>query len=134
MFAKIKKTLKETKGFTLLEMISVITVVAIIGTIVTVAVYGYMVSAYMLKANQTAETVFYAAQSYLTQQKDMGALEQFNERISTYDTGLSTARMEDILQLNGYFPDDDPSVKEEWEKNHNSSKIVSVFVNSKRDI
>ena len=132
MFAKIKKTLKETKGFTLLEMISVITVVAIIGTIVTVAVYGYMVTAYMLKANQTAETVFYAAQNYLTQQKDMGALEQFNERISTYDTGLNTARMEDILQLNGYFPDDDPSVKEEWEKNHNSSKIVSVFVNSKK--
>lgn len=131
MFAKIKRTLKQTKGFTLLEMISVITVVAIIGTIVTIAVYGYMVTAYMLKANQTAETVFYAAQNYLTQQKDMGALDQFNERIATYDTGLSTARMEDILQLNGYFPDDDPTVKEEWEKNHSSSKIVSVFVNSK---
>ncbi|WP_394920431.1 prepilin-type N-terminal cleavage/methylation domain-containing protein [uncultured Robinsoniella sp.] len=131
MFAKIKRTLKQTKGFTLLEMISVITVVAIIGTIVTIAVYGYMVTAYMLKANQTAETVFYAAQSYLTQQKDMGALDQFNERIATYDTGFNTARMEDILQLNGYFPDDDPTVKEEWEKNHSSSKIVSVFVNSK---
>lgn len=131
MFAKIKRTLKENKGFTLLEMISVITVVAVIGTIVTVAVYGYMVTAYMLKANQTAETVFYAAQNYLTQQKDMGALEQFNERIATYDTGLNTATMEDILQSNGYFPADDPSVKEEWEKNHSSSKIVSVFVNSK---
>lgn len=131
MFAKIKRTLKQTKGFTLLEMISVITVVAIIGTIVTIAVYGYMVTAYMLKANQTAETVFYAAQSYLTQQKDMGALDQFNERIATYDTGFNTSRMEDILQLNGYFPDNDPTVKEEWEKNHSSSKIVSVFVNSK---
>lgn len=131
MFAKIKQTLKQTKGFTLLEMISVITVVAIIGTIVTVAVYGYMVTAYMLKANQTAETVFYAAQNYLTQQKELGALNQFNERIATYDTGLNTTRMEDILQLNGYFPDDDPTVKEEWEKNHSSSKIVSVFINSK---
>lgn len=131
MFAKIKQTLKQTKGFTLLEMISVITVVAIIGTIVTVAVYGYMVTAYMLKANQTAETVFYATQNYLTQQKELGALNQFNERIATYDTGLNTTRMEDILQLNGYFPDDDPTVKEEWEKNHSSSKIVSVFINSK---
>lgn len=132
MFAKIKQTLKQTKGFTLLEMISVITVVAIIGTIVTIAVYGYMVTAYMLKANQTAETVFYAAQNYLTQQKDLGALNQFNERIATYDTGLNTTRMEEILQLNGYFPDDDPTVKEEWEKNHSSSKIVSVFINSKK--
>lgn len=126
MWNRINKKLKEKKGFTLLEMISVIAVIAIIGTIVTVGVNTFMVSSYMIKANQTAKTVFLAAQNYITQQKEIGALGEFNENIAKHKvTEFNMDSMLEILTKNkaGGNLDD-------WKINHQTSKFVSTYVNS----
>lgn len=120
------KKFKEKKGFTLLEMISVVAVIAIIGAIVTVAVNAYMVSAYMIKANQTAKTVFFATQSYLTQQKEIGALNEFYNKIP--DTNKAEFEYSIILEANKNTNGMTAKELETWNVNHDNSVFIYTSV------
>lgn len=71
---------KENKGFTLIEMLVVIAIMGVLIGLVSVSVHGYLVTSYMNRVNETARTVFLACQNYLTEQKQLGQLSEFNSR------------------------------------------------------
>lgn len=97
---KLREKLKERKGFTLIEMMIVVAVIAILTGLVSVGIYGYMTSAYMIRVNDTAKTVFLASQNYLTEQKQLGKLEEFNEIAESYGGAVSEEELKNILLTN----------------------------------
>lgn len=128
MKKKIRGILNKKSGFTLVEMIMVISVIAVLSTITFVGIYGYMKSAYSLKANQTAKTVFYAAQNYLVDQKQKGALDEFNKQAEKEDAGgeIEFDTVVKMLEANGKNEDD----INEFKTNHESgSKFRYIYIN-----
>lgn len=97
---KLREKLRERKGFTLIEMMIVVAVIAILTGLVSVGIYGYMTSAYMIHVNDTAKTVFLASQNYLTEQKQLGRLEEFNETAEAYGGAVSEDELKNILLQN----------------------------------
>ena len=97
MFGILGKKLKEKKGFTLMEMMLVVAITAILGGLVTAGIYGYMTTAYMTRANDTAKTVFFASQNYITEQKQLGKLEEFNRTAESYGEALSPEELKEIF-------------------------------------
>lgn len=125
MQKSIKKVFKEKKGYTVLELIMVITVIAVLATITAVGIYGYLKSAYSLKANQTAKTVFYATQNYLVDQKEKGALDTFNKQAKKAGAKLSLeSDIEAMLKENGFTEEQ----IEKFDKNHKTSKFRYLYL------
>lgn len=80
MSKKFRAKLRERRGFTLAEMVIVLAITAILTGVLSVGIYGYLTTAYMTRVNDTAKTVFFAAQNYLMEQKQLGRLEDFNQQ------------------------------------------------------
>lgn len=97
---KLREKLRERKGFTLIEMMIVVAVIAILTGLVSAGIYGYMTSAYMIHVNDTAKTVFLASQNYLTEQKQLGRLEEFNATAEAYGAAVSEDELKNILLQN----------------------------------
>lgn len=80
MSKKFRAKLRERRGFTLAEMVIVLAITTILAGILSVGIYGYLTTAYMTRVNDTAKTVFFAAQNYLMEQKQLGRLDDFNQQ------------------------------------------------------
>lgn len=100
MRSRLKSIWKENKGFTLLEVMLTTAIVAILTGIASAGIYGYMTSAYMNRVNETAKTVFLAAQNYLTEKKQLGLLETLNKEAESYGELLTADQLETILRGN----------------------------------
>lgn len=100
MRSRLGRKLQEEGGFTLIEMMIVVGVTAILGCLVTAGVYGYMTSAYMNRVNETARTVFLATQNYLTEQKQLGRLEEFNRTAQGFGGEVEEEKLREILLTN----------------------------------
>lgn len=124
MLYRLKEKLSEKKGFTLIEMIVSISILVIITGIASVGVYGYMLSAYMNRVNETSKTVFLAAQNYLTEQKQLGNLSTFNQMAEKYGGELSKDQIKNILLTND--PDFDFT---SYEEKYSADYISYILLN-----
>ena len=90
----------------MIEMVVSVSILAVLTGLVVAGVIGYLSSAYTIRVNETAKTVFYASQNYLLQQKQMGQLGQFSEDAAAYggtlawDDSGGSAGLKTILQAN----------------------------------
>lgn len=100
MLKKLREKLREKKGFTLLEMILTVSIVAVLTGLVSVGIHGYLVSAYMNRVNETAKTVFLAAQNYLTQEKQLGKLADFNDAAEPFGGEIKKDQLKEIFLAN----------------------------------
>lgn len=100
MMDKLKEKLRSRQGFTLMEMMLVIAITAVLTGLVTAGIYGYLVTAYMTRVNDTAKTVFLAAQNYLTEQKQLGKLTEFNKTAEAYGAILTEDDLKKIFLEN----------------------------------
>lgn len=80
MISGLKKHLKNTKGFTLVEMIVVMVILGILLTGGTFGYLRYVKNAEFKKNNDYAKSIFTAAQSQLSYYKSGGLLEEFVEK------------------------------------------------------
>lgn len=100
MFSSLRAKLREKRGFTLMEMMLVVAITAVLGGLITAGIYGYLTTAYMTRVNDTAKTVFFAAQTYLTEQKQLGKLEKWNQTAEGYGELLTEDELKEILLAN----------------------------------
>ena len=126
---KFREKLRERKGFTLVEMIIVIAIIAVLSGVIGVGVHGYLVNAYMTRVNDTAKTVFLAAQNYITEQKQLGKLEEFNEKAEDYGhaVDLSEAEVENIILANH---SNDTQYLSDYEKKYRIDHIRYITLNA----
>lgn len=128
LLERLSTKLKERKGFTLMEMIIVIGIVAILSAIITVGIRGYMISAYMTRVNDTAKTVFLASQNYITEQKQLGKLDEFNQMALSYGNSLSSGEIENILLKNN---EGNPDFNlEEYRATYRTDNIRYILLNA----
>lgn len=129
MSKKLRAKLRERRGFTLVEMVIVVAITAILAGILTVGIYGYMTTAYMTRVSDTAKTVFFAAQNYLVEQKELGRLEDFNRQaelagartvaMNSEDSASSEETIKEIMLQNGMSEAD----FETYKTNYNFAQI-----------
>ena len=101
MSKKFRAKLRERRGFTLAEMVIVLAITAILTGVLSVGIYGYLTTAYMTRVNDTAKTVFFAAQNYLMEQKQLGRLEDFNQQANAENQTVPEDKIKSIMLENG---------------------------------
>ncbi|MGL5260367.1 MAG: beta strand repeat-containing protein, partial [Lachnospiraceae bacterium] len=118
------KRLKESKGFTLIEMIITITIITILSGLVIAGITGYVTTAYMNRVNETAKTVFFATQNYLTREKQLGNLSEVNDIAKSYGSEISEATLEQI------FKAQDPNFDfNAYKEKYSTSSIRYILLN-----
>lgn len=70
--------MKNKKGFTLIELVTVFAILAVLGGVSVPLVFTYLQTSRIMQYNDYAKTIYLSAQSYLTNERGAGQLSEFD--------------------------------------------------------